>query len=146
MKIYFETHVHQTPSQIFSQFDQKLFEALKPPLLNLRVKRFDGSQTGDEIHLEIGLGPFKMPWVSVITDDRQEEGSFQFVDQGKVLPWPLKSWHHHHVIKRIDDQTSAIIDDIDYSSGYSWVDYLLFSLLWFQFRARKPIYKRFFDS
>ena len=67
-----------------------------------------------------------------------------FVDEGKILPPPLKSWKHHHIIKKVSDTSSLIIDDIVFSSGNIWPDRLLYPFLKLQFLLRIPVYKRYF--
>jgi len=139
----FETIVSSSVEEVAKGFNQELFEALKPPLLTLKVKKFDGCVTGDEVHLEVGLG-ITMSWVSKITSHIDTPEEWSFVDEGETLPPPLKNWHHHHrVIKRGDQ--AAIIDDIHFSTGLGLLDKLIYPLLFLQFKMRGPVYKKFFN-
>lgn len=126
-------------------FNLKLFKALKPPLMSLDVERFDGCNVGDEVHLNVGLGPFKAKWVSLITDNQENENETFFVDEGKYLPFPLKSWKHIHRVVKNDEEVSEIQDDIEYSTGNRALDTLMYPVLYLQFAARKPVYKKFFS-
>ncbi len=127
-------------------FDLKLFKALKPPLMSLDVERFDGCDPGDEVHLKVGLGPFKSTWVSLITENQESLEETYFVDVGKELPFPLKNWRHIHRVKNIGENVSEIQDDIEYSTGSSVIDVLMYPILYLQFAFRKPVYRKFFDS
>jgi ligand-binding SRPBCC domain-containing protein len=141
MKLKLETPVASSYKKVFERFDISLFEALKPPFINLTIDRFDGCSKGDEVHLQVGVGPLKQTWVSHITDSGETEDSLYFVDEGHVLPPPLKYWRHQHIIKKIDDLSSVIIDDIEYSSGNQLLDRALYPVLYVQFALRGPIYK-----
>ena len=123
----------------------ELFEALKPPGVQLSLKRFDGCQTGDEVHLEIGQFGIKTQWVSIITGHHQDEKECFFIDEGKILPAPLSFWKHRHVIERISADESMIIDDITYGChGGTLVELSMWPVLWGQFSLRGPVYRRYF--
>jgi ligand-binding SRPBCC domain-containing protein len=146
MKIMIQTAVASDYKTVFEGFNLSLFKALKPPFIQLDVERFDGCETGGEVHLRIGIGPIKQRWVSLITDHGHDENEYYFIDKGEVLPPPLRFWHHRHRIVKRDQQTSLIIDDIDFSSGYKWLDCLLYPALYFQFALRGPIYQKIFGK
>jgi ligand-binding SRPBCC domain-containing protein len=143
MKIVIRTKVEAQFDKVVKGFDKQLFEALKPPLMSLDVKRFDGCLTGDEVHLSMGIGPFRQQWISVITYHKSTGNSFEFIDEGSLLPPPLRNWKHRHIIANESDHT-LIIDDINYSSGLHVLDILMYPFLYFLFAARIPVYKRYF--
>ena len=145
MKLFISTTIPSHYKKIMEGFDLKLFKALKPPLMALDVVRFDGCNVGDEVHLNVGLGPFKTKWVSLITDNQENENETYFVDEGKHLPFPLKSWKHIHRVVKNDEEASEIQDNIEYSTGNRALDVLMYPVLYFQFAARKPVYKKFFS-
>lgn len=146
MKLYFETTIEKNFLNIKKSFDQKLFLALKPPGVGLNLKRFDGCSPGNEIHLElISLG-LTQHWISLVTAEKQDEKEWSFVDEGKLLPWPLASWRHHHRVVYLDDHSSKIIDDITYGCTYSWMNALFFPVLWSVFAIRPSRYRKFFQG
>ena len=53
MKLLFETKIDRPFLEIKSKFNLDLFVALKPPVVNLAVKRFDGCSPGHEVHLDL---------------------------------------------------------------------------------------------
>ena len=56
MKIKITTPIKRNYREVFALFNLQLFEALKPPVVNLKVERFDGCKKGDEVHLKEILG------------------------------------------------------------------------------------------
>jgi len=145
MKLLIKTSVKTNYKEVMKGFTLELFKALKPPLMSLNVDRFDGCLKGDEVHLSVGLGPIQKKWVSLITDNFENESEVTFVDEGKVLPFPLSSWKHIHRVQKIDDSSSEIHDDIEYSTGFVPLDYLMYPILYLQFAVRGPVYRKFFN-
>ena len=127
-------------------FNIELFKALKPPLISLDVTRFDGCKKGDEVHLEIGLGPLKQQWVSLITADGKTKDEWFFIDEGHILPPPLASWKHKHRVIKLSENKTLIVDDIQYSSGSKPLDFIIYPAMYLQFWLRKPAYKKFFKK
>jgi ligand-binding SRPBCC domain-containing protein len=146
MQIKITTHVNAHYLNIAAQFDQKLFEALAPPFPRLEVQRFDGCAKGNEVWIVLNAFGIKVRWDALIVENGQNQEVWYFIDEGTRLPFPLRSWKHQHRIEKIDDSNSKIIDDIEYSSGWILLDYLLFLPLYWQFAMRKPIYKKFFKK
>lgn len=145
MRIKIKTKVAQNYRKVFQGFDIKLFMKLKPPLVGLNVKRFDGCSKGDLVQVEISILGFKQQWTSLITEQVQNENEIYFIDEGMVLPKPLKYWKHKHLIEKSVD-SSIIIDDITYNSGNFLIDFLLFPAFFMQFYYRKPVYKSYFSK
>lgn len=147
MKLLLKTRVERNHKEVFSEFNQALFEKLSPPLLSVKIDRFDGTKIGDEVHLKISLyDMLNMKWVSLITKNEMSENECYFVDEGKVLPAPLVNWHHAHRIQRIHDHASYIVDDIDYSSGNEFIDRLIYPTMYAVFYFRKAIYQSHFNA
>lgn len=144
MRILIKTPLEQDFDTVFKGFDLELFKALKPPLIQLEVTRFDGCKKGDEVHLKIGLGFFSQKWISHITDHYDTLSEHTFIDEGHILPPPLKDWKHTHRVIKTGTNTCEIHDDIEFSSGYSILDLFMYPALWFQFWLRKPVYKKVF--
>lgn len=138
MKIIIKTPIERDYREVFSRFDLHLFEALKPPVVNLVVERFDGCKKGDEVHLKIS----GMRWVSHITDFFSGEDEIYFVDRGVIVPPPIKSWKHIHKIERTGNNTCQVVDDIEFSTGNIVMDKLIYPVIYAMFIMRKPIYKR----
>ncbi|MBY0415368.1 MAG: hypothetical protein K2Q18_14445 [Bdellovibrionales bacterium] len=138
MHFIIETPIPKDFKNTFSKFDKKLFESLKPPLMSLKVDRFDGCKKGDEVHLRIN----GQVWVSHITDFFESDTEIYFIDVGIVIPFPIKTWKHTHLVKKVDENNCLVIDDIEFSTGNYLVDRLMHPILYAMFSLRGPIYKR----
>jgi len=95
LKILLKTQVEQDYQTVYERFDRDLFLALKPPLLPLELKRFDGSKTGDEVHIRLGKGFLAQDWNAKIVEDKLTEDEAYFVDEGIKLPFFLKNWQQN---------------------------------------------------
>ena len=144
MKLYFETKIDNNFEIIKKHFNRDLFLALKPPGVNIELERFDGCTKGDEVHLKIQSPVLTQHWISHITSNSSTPDEWSFVDEGFELPWPLKYWKHIHVVKKLNENQSLIIDDITFSSSSFIFDLPLKPLLWLSFAVRPKRYKKFF--
>lgn len=143
MRIIIKTKVEQDFRKVFQGFDIHLFMKLKPPLVGLKIVRFEGCKTGDNVEILLNFFGVKQHWHSVITEDFKNEDSIGFIDEGVILPWPLKTWRHIHKIEK-SIENSIIIDDISYNTGNKLLNFLLFPAFFLQFYYRKPVYKSYF--
>ena len=145
MRVVLRTSVPQPPSRVMAGFTRSLFEALAPPFPRLRVLRFDGCRTGDKVEIELDTVVKRLPWTSLITDDGvRPDGTHFFIDEGQVLPPPLRYWRHHHRIEPDPNGGSVIVDDLEYRTASRLLDALIYPAMWAQFAWRKPIYRRWF--
>ena len=108
MNLVFETEIERPFLNVKSRFNLDLFLALKPPMINIMVSRFDGCSPGNEIHVDLNTLGKKQKWISVITHEMQDDREWSFVDEGKKMPWPLASWKHHHRVVSLDDKSSNL--------------------------------------
>jgi len=151
-KIKINHHVHDHFIAIKEKFNLDLFIKLTPPLARCEVTRFDGCQKNDEVHLtfypmwKLRLRTIKFHWVSLITKASTSENEFQFIDEGKRMPWPFKSWHHHHLVIKVDESQSLIVDDIEYKTHSTLIDYLAYPGLYFTFFMRRGVYRTEFNN
>jgi len=95
--------------------------------------------------LKLNFLLFSQTWISVITENNSSDREFYFIDEGRQLPFFLKSWHHLHRVFEKDGKT-IIEDDISFESRWKWMDPFAYPLFYMQFRFRKPIYKEYFDQ
>lgn len=144
MKISVLTEVNQDYKSVFMGFTEHLFRKLNPPFPRVKVTRFDGCRTGDEVHIELDFLLFKDHWVSLITEQHQTDDEIYFIDQGLTLPFFLKGWQHKHRIMK-SGENSVIADEIEYRTWNTLTDYLFYPVLYAQFLFRKPIYKSYFE-
>ena len=144
MHLKLSTKVKRDYQQVKEGFNSELFMKLNPPFPPVDLIEFGGCEEGDKVHLRLNFILFKQDWISLITFDKTDEQQFEFIDEGTILPFFLKKWKHHHIVKKSEEGTSVIIDDIHFKSPFLLMDFFLFPVLWLQFAYRKPIYKRIF--
>ena len=145
MHVILRTAVAQPPAQVMAGFTRELFIALAPPFPKLRLLRFDGCRTGDQVEIELDTLVKRLLWTSLIVDDGQlADGTLFFVDEGQTLPPPLRYWRHRHLIQPGPQGGSIIVDDLEYRTATPALDALLYPAIWAQFAWRKPIYRRWF--
>jgi len=145
MQLKIKTKVQAAFEEVVMGFDRNLFEKLNPPFPPVRVCRFDGSQTGDRVVLELNFIFFKQEWESSITFHTRTADSYEFHDEGIRLPFFLSKWKHRHRIEKAGNNT-RIIDDISFRASPTWLTWLLWPLLAGQFVYRVPVYKKYFRS
>lgn len=143
MKLTIETPVEQGYLDVKKGFDESLFKRLSPPFPPVKLLRFDGSEKGNLVSLELNFLLFKQKWTSEITEDKTTDLEFYFIDEGTELPFFLKKWKHKHRV--ISTGIGSIIrDEITYEAPFGLMTWLLYPALWLQFAYRKPIYKKIF--
>jgi ligand-binding SRPBCC domain-containing protein len=143
MRFQIKTEVNGHYMKVMSQFDRQLFEALKPSVGKMEILEFTGSKKGDRVHLQF-LQPIKAEWLSIITDDGANETEAYFIDEGELLPPGLSYWKHKHIVRKLTENTSLIIDDITFKGSVPLLTPLLFPALYFSFLPRKKVYQSYF--
>ena len=145
MQLHLKTNVQQDYLSVLDAFDEQLFRKLAPPYPKLKLVRFDGSEPGDVVEIELQTGFNSFRWTSLITDKKITDSEAYFIDQGQVLPPPLRFWRHKHLVTK-EGRNSTIHDIITYSTGYKLLDLIIYPAMLLQFSMRKPIYKREFGK
>jgi ligand-binding SRPBCC domain-containing protein len=131
--------------EVMNQFNEKLFNALTPPFLSMKLVKFDGCKTGDRVVLKPKIGPFYLYWESLVTQHGISPNGAWFIDEGVVLPFFLKSWYHFHYIAQYPNGSSRIIDNIRFKFSSPFFLFL-YPLLYLQFAYRIKAYDKYFKS
>ncbi len=145
MNITLKTPVKGYYKNVMAAFDRNLFEALKPPVGRMEIVDFTGSKKGDKVHLQF-QSPIKAEWISDIVEDGMTNERAWFVDIGVKLPWPLATWTHRHIVEKIDDHNSMIIDDMTFTGSNPIVTLALYPGIYMGFYPRKKIYQNYFEQ
>lgn len=145
MRLHLKTDVQEDYLTVLNAFDEQLFRKLAPPYPKLKLLRFDGSEPGDLVEIELQTGFKSFRWSSLITHREVTNSEAYFIDQGQVLPPPLRFWQHKHLVTK-QGTGSTIHDIITYSTGFKILDLLMYPLMRMQFGMRKPIYRREFGK
>lgn len=145
MNLILKTPVRGNYKTVMAAFDRHLFEALKPPFGKMQIVDFTGSKKGDRVHIKFH-SPIKADWISDIVEDGVTDLRAWFVDVGIKLPWPLNTWTHRHIVEKIDDENSMIIDDITFTGSNFILSLFLFPAIFLGFYPRKKIYQEYFKK
>ncbi|MCB0653029.1 MAG: cyclase [Saprospiraceae bacterium] len=145
MHIQLSTRVNGHYKNIITRFDRQLFETLAPGMAKMEIVEFTGSQKGDKVHIRF-LSPVKADWVSLITEDEINADEAYFTDEGTLLPFPLKYWKHKHIVRKITEDSSWIIDDITFEGRNILFTLLLYPAIFLGFYPRKRIYRTYFRN
>lgn len=146
MKMLFRTPLNLSYEEVKAGFNRELFEFLAPQWAAFNLERFDGCKVNDEVHIELNLLGMKKKWVSLITHEGEDSSGWSFIDEGKVLPWPLAKWKHHHRVDKISDSRSEIVDDIEFEVRNPALGKLIYPVLWSSFAIRPDLYKKYFEG
>ncbi|MFN8393472.1 MAG: hypothetical protein U0176_02220 [Bacteroidia bacterium] len=147
MRFLIKTAVKGEPRKVFAGFDHNLLLKLSPPGMRIDLIHADPAEKPDGyIHLKVTmLGIIRQEWKNRFSNYEINDDRCHFVDQGDMMPFPIKLWRHDHRVERLEG-TTHIIDDVQYGTNFFLLDWLLFPVLWFQFRYRRPIYRRHFGQ
>jgi ligand-binding SRPBCC domain-containing protein len=84
--------------------------AITPPSIPMRlVKAPTQLGAGDEIAFTLWLGPFPVRWRVRIEQMRSDS----FTD--RMIEGPFQTWHHCHTFRDLDDDTTEVLDEIEFS-------------------------------
>ena len=131
---------------VFAGFTRELFEALAPAFPPVRVLRYDGNRVGDLVSLRLGVGPLGQTWTSRITEHEEGDEACYFTDEGIELPFPFATWRHRHIVERIDDMRSAIVEDVRLTAKPGLLTPVAAAVMRAQLSARGPAYRRYFSE
>lgn len=144
MQLRVRTKINRPFLEVKEGFNEKLFTKLNPPFPKVALRRFDGCEKGDLVNMQLNFLLFRQTWESLITADDTTDTYFFFQDEGRQLPFFLKNWKHRHWVKKVDEHTSEIVDDVHFSTGSIFADVCLYPLMKTQFLYRQPIYRKWF--
>jgi len=145
MKLVLKTKVAGNYLEVIDRFDLDLFTALKPKGANMEIVQFTGSKKGDIVDIQFH-SPLKAKWISKITEHGSNDEMAYFIDEGDVLPFPLKKWTHRHIVEKVNETHCLIVDDIYFSSGYKFFDFFIYPGILLGFLPRKKIYRKYFGT
>jgi len=145
MKLRLTAEVDGHYQEVMAKFDRKLFEALKPRYGQMEVEEFTGSKKGDVVRLRF-ITPIKAIWISDIVEHGSDDYQAYFIDEGRKLPFPLKYWRHKHIVKKVSESRSLIIDDMTFEGHNLLLTLFLYPALYVAFYPRKKVYRKYFEQ
>jgi ligand-binding SRPBCC domain-containing protein len=148
MRFQILTSVQGSHREVFAGFDHQLLLKLTPPGAKIELLHADMPDAPQGyIQLRVTLlGIIRQNWINDFSHFELSDRECHFVDQGRQMPFPIRFWRHDHRVLADGADRSIINDDVTFKTGFFLLDWLLFPLLWLQFRYRRPIYKRHFGA
>lgn len=145
MKITTSSTIKSTFQDVAEGFNEELFRFLLPPENIAKLIRYDGEKPGSIVHIRFYF-PWKSNWISKVTESEKHANEYIFIDKGLDLPFGLKHWKHQHKLIKINNESTLIVDEIDFSTGYKLLNYIIYPFLYFSFEPRKKLYKKYFEN
>ena len=146
MKIVLETGVQAPLDKVISGFDENLFRYLSPRFPRTKILRHDAIEPGGKLELVLHYGPYRQYWFGEFIAVHRSEGRYWFADRGDTLPFPFRYWQHKHVLLADGPDRTIIRDEIEFRTGWKFLDLMTFPLLKSVFAARKPRYVAYFKQ
>jgi ligand-binding SRPBCC domain-containing protein len=146
MNLFSTTRISAPLSHVEQHFNQNLFAYLNPPGAKLEIKRFDGTNKGDRIMLKLETPIMKGDWNGTILERVSDQEQFYFIDIGDQLPWPLVSWHHKHLVEKIDENHCQLTDQVTFNTSSVFLDNLYYPFFWGMFFWRRHRYQKYFSQ
>ncbi|PRO66742.1 SRPBCC family protein [Alkalicoccus urumqiensis] len=110
---YFKTEMEEPKEKVwnFFQKNDNLVAITGFPKIELEGDRtvYEGAQ----IVLHMNFYLFKLRWEGAIVE--RQEGAY-FIDEGRKLPFPFRSWRHTHAFKETAEGKTRMIDRVEFSS------------------------------
>ncbi|MEQ8350664.1 MAG: hypothetical protein RH862_04225 [Leptospiraceae bacterium] len=141
------TIVQADLNTVLESLNLSLFRKLNPPFPPVKIIRFDGTQKAGITHLSLNFLLFKQEWISENVESGYLDSGrvYQFVDEGRKLPFFLRFWRHTHRFEEIainsTHSETRIVDSIQFQ-GRGLMGIFLQPILKLQFLYRKPVYRR----
>ncbi|SDN39575.1 SRPBCC family protein [Alkalicoccus daliensis] len=110
---HFKTEIDKPLEQVwnFFQSNENLVAITGFPKISLLGDKevFEGA----DIQLKMNFIFMKLHWQGEITEVADHS---YFIDEGKKLPFPFKSWKHVHAFKEKDAETTIMYDRVEFES------------------------------
>ncbi len=107
---YAHRFVVKAPLAVVADFHRRSASmgAITPPPIRVRIHVAPETlQEGDRMDFTLWLGPLPIRWVAQI----EQTTPNSFVD--RQLSGPFATWVHRHTFTAVDDETTAVIDEVD---------------------------------
>ena len=108
-------HVFQWHSQ------SAAFERLSPPWQPAQIEARSGVglEPGSTVSLRVKVGPCRLQWVA-----QHQELIPDHMFSDHQVSGPFATWEHRHCFNRKSDDTTELVDDIQYKLPFGWIGQL----------------------
>lgn len=141
-KIIFKKKVKSSLSQIEKKINKNFFEKMIPSFYPIGIHDYEGTQDGAEFTLAL-KGPYALKiWKGQLHSFSKNEREYQFVDEGKKLPFPFKSWLHKHRFVESQAGGTYLVDEIEFDCGDEKIEAVMEIILTIYFKYRQLQYQK----
>ena len=115
------------PLEVVAEFhqDRLALKKLTPFPILVQLHKQEPLGEGSIADFTMWLGPFPVRWVA---QHKAVDPLYGFTDV--QIRGPFRSWEHRHTFRRLDRQTSEIVDEINASMGRTADKKLVSQLMW----------------
>ncbi len=130
-----------SPEEIMGIFDFSFLSELSPPMMKPEAVVYEGNRPGAKIHFRLKTPFGKKDWKGEINGYGETPDEIWFSDEGKEIPFGIKTWHHKHRLIKTEYGTK-IRDEVEVTFKNALLTPLLAPGIWLQFLYRKPLYSK----
>ncbi|MBI1183219.1 hypothetical protein GC194_03025 [bacterium] len=145
MKVILHTPVKGYYTEVMKHFNERLFLFLLPKNPLVSLEQFDGTEVGDITHIKFNK-PLNMHWISRIEEKYQNHDEACFIDEGLKMPAGLSYWRHRHIVRRVSENESLIIDDMEFKSANALTERLMKPVIYMGFKPRLKKCQAYFNN
>lgn len=145
MRIRMVTTVKAPFDVVSGNFDRNLFEYLLPPVFPAVIRRYEGHMPGDIIDVLLKL-PFGKHWTLITKETWKTAKEYGFAERGLRTPLGITYWHHTHRVVARNQNSSFIIDEIEFETSLYLTDYTHYVFLFGVLYYHKLMYSRYFKK
>lgn len=109
--------------------DTRALRRLTPPPVIVQFHLVEPLAEGSRADFTLWLGPIPVRWVALHSQVDQLHG---FTDT--QLSGPFKEWIHRHSFQSVDEQTTAVIDQVQAAPGSGLFHGLVSRFMWLNLR------------
>lgn len=142
-KLFFESKVDSAFEKVVLHIGKNLFKEITPAVLNFNIIKFDGISVGDDIKIQMNFGK-EFIWHSKVVSSKKNEVELTFIDVGILMLPFMKSWHHEHQFKLVEDGKTIIRDFISFECEPKIFEFLYYGIFYTMFKIRSQTYNSFF--
>ena len=121
-EICFETKFNCPAQELFDWHARPgAFERLTPYWEPVTIQEQHGLiKNGDWVKLSLALGPISLGWHLIHSEYKKGE-KFCDMQAPGLFKGPFNYWRHEHIVQKIDDDNSILLDRISYRNPLSFI-------------------------
>jgi ligand-binding SRPBCC domain-containing protein len=141
-KLVFKKKVKATLAQIEKKINKDFFQQMIPPIYPVELIDFEIPKDGAEFSIAL-KGPYPLKiWQGHMHSFSRQVKEYEFVDEGKRLPFPFSKWRHKHRFVESPVGGTFLVDEIEYECVDERFEKVVEMFLFFYFKYRQFQYQK----